>query len=71
MTTERRPLGLPAFSQPLAPAVTPDRPRPLPVDRAVFQAPPTDAVRQPAPARRVLAPGGLTFSDPDRSQDGS
>ncbi|QMU69703.1 hypothetical protein [Streptacidiphilus sp. P02-A3a] len=61
--TERRPLGLPAFSQPLAPATTPERLRPLPVDRAVFQAPPTQAAEQRAPARRALAAGGLTFSD--------
>jgi len=61
--TERRPLGLPSFSQPLAPVALADRPRLLPVDRAVFQAPLSDPVEQPARGRRVLAAGGLTFSD--------
>ncbi|MFC1431373.1 hypothetical protein ACEZDB_12030 [Streptacidiphilus sp. N1-3] len=61
--TERRPLGLPSFSQPLAPVAFADRPRLLPVDRAVFQAPPSDPVEQPTPGRRALAAGGLTFSD--------
>ena len=60
--TQRRPLGLPSFSQPFAPVAVADRPRLLPVDRAVFQAPPTDPVEQPA-GRRALAAGGLTFSD--------
>ena len=64
MTGHRRPLGLPAFSQPAtAPEPGPVRARLLPVDRAVFQAPPSDPVEQPAPGRRVLAAGGLTFSD--------
>ena len=67
--TERRPLGLPTFSQPLAPVPAPDRRRLPPVDRAVFQAPPTAVVEQPALARRVLAAGGLTFSDRSRPND--
>ncbi|MFC1428510.1 hypothetical protein ACEZCY_35650 [Streptacidiphilus sp. N1-12] len=62
--TERRPLGLPDFSQPLVPAATATRPRLLPVDRALFQAPPTEPVELLAPGRRTLATGGLTFSHP-------
>ncbi len=61
--TERRPLGLPDFSQPLAPVAVVDRPRLLPVDREIFQAPPSDPVEQPPHGRRALAAGGLTFSD--------
>ncbi len=61
--TERRPLGLPDFAQPLASAAAVDRPRLLPVDRAIFQAPPSDPVEPPPPGRRALAAGGLTFSD--------
>jgi hypothetical protein len=63
VSDDRRPLGLPAFS---APAV--DRPeagarRPLPpVDRALFAPPPATGPTGPAPTRRPLAEGGLTFS---------
>lgn len=66
--TERRPLGLPDFSQPLVPVATADRPRLLPVDRAVFQAPPSEPVEFPVSGRRTLADGGLTFSDPAGAQ---
>ncbi|GAA2280898.1 MULTISPECIES: hypothetical protein [Kitasatospora] len=39
----------------------------LPVEQgADFRQPPGETVAVPAPARRPLAPGGLTFSDPDR-----
>ncbi|WUH90504.1 hypothetical protein OG900_10640 [Streptomyces sp. NBC_00433] len=33
---------------------------------ATFRQPPGETEPAPAPARRPLAPGGLTFSDPDR-----
>ncbi|QMU77182.1 hypothetical protein GXW83_17185 [Streptacidiphilus sp. PB12-B1b] len=61
--TDRRPLGLPSFSEPAAPVAATDRPLVPPVDRALFQAPPPDPSDRPAPARRALAAGGLTFSD--------
>ncbi|MBT1190354.1 hypothetical protein HET69_41935 [Streptomyces sp. CJ_13] len=41
----------------------------MPVEQgADFRQPPgeTEPEPAPAPARRPLAPGGLTFSDPDR-----
>ncbi|WP_078661602.1 hypothetical protein [Streptomyces sp. NRRL B-24484] len=63
MSDDRRPLGLPEFSAPAT-----DRPeaadrRPLPpVDRALFLPPPGTEQPAPAPVRRTLADGGLTFS---------
>ncbi|MFD4535611.1 hypothetical protein ACFWNL_18225 [Kitasatospora sp. NPDC058397] len=68
--TNRRPLSLPAFSEPAAdvplPAPVGGR-RLLPIEQvADFRQPPGEAAAVPAPARRRLAPGGLTFSDPDR-----
>ncbi|MGW0394410.1 hypothetical protein ACWDYJ_26690 [Streptomyces sp. NPDC003042] len=39
----------------------------MPVEQgADFLQPPGETEPAPAPARRPLAPGGLTFSDPDR-----
>lgn len=62
--TDRRPLGLPDFSE-AAPTNTPtDMQRLLPIERAVFQSPPPDASERTPLARRSLAAGGLTFSDP-------
>ncbi|MEV8097107.1 hypothetical protein [Kitasatospora sp. NPDC085879] len=62
MNDDRRPLGLPVFSAPDTDApVAPDR-RPLPaVDRALFLPPPGQEP-EPAPERRPLSAGGLTFS---------
>ncbi|MER6401816.1 MULTISPECIES: hypothetical protein [unclassified Kitasatospora] len=71
MTPDRRSLGLPAFSEPVAdasavPAQSGGR-RLLPVEQgADFRQPPTETVDEPAPVRRPLGVGGLTFSDPDR-----
>ncbi|MER6365753.1 hypothetical protein [Kitasatospora sp. NPDC001527] len=68
--TDRRPLAMPAFSSDTA-----DAPmlahlggrRLLPVEQgADFRQPPGKTAAVPAPARRPLAAGGLTFSDPDR-----
>jgi hypothetical protein len=70
--TDRRPLSLPALSQPTSDAPVPAQAggrRLMPVERrATFRQPPgeTETEPAPAPARRPLAPGGLTFSDPDR-----
>ncbi|MEU6973801.1 hypothetical protein AB0A71_39965 [Kitasatospora aureofaciens] len=68
--TDRRPLSLPAFSEAAAdaPAPTPSGGRRLlPVEQGVnFRQPSGETVAVPAPARRRLSPGGLTFSDPDR-----
>ncbi|WP_030240318.1 hypothetical protein [Streptomyces sp. NRRL S-350] len=68
--TDPRSLSLPAFSDPSADAPRPVQSgghRPLPVEQgADFRQPPGETVAVPAPARRPLAPGGLTFSDPDR-----
>ncbi|MED7947719.1 MULTISPECIES: hypothetical protein [unclassified Streptomyces] len=70
MNPDRRSLGLPAFSEPAADAPVPAQPggrRLLPVEQgADFRQPPGEAVPAPAPARRSLAAGGLTFSDPER-----
>ncbi|MFJ6382558.1 hypothetical protein ACIQI7_21450 [Kitasatospora sp. NPDC092039] len=66
MTDPRR-LSL-RFSEPTAavPAQSGGR-RLLPVEQgADFRQPPGDTAAAPAPARRPLAPGGPTFSDPDR-----
>ncbi|MFJ6775643.1 hypothetical protein ACIQOV_32595 [Kitasatospora sp. NPDC091257] len=68
--TARRSLSLPAFSDPAAEAPLPAQPggrRLLPVEQgADFRQPPGETMAGPAPARRPLAAGGLTFSDPDR-----
>ncbi|MFB7672315.1 hypothetical protein ACFC26_12950 [Kitasatospora purpeofusca] len=67
--TDRRPLAMPAFSATAIDAPLPDRSgvRRLPVEQgADFRQPPGETAAVPAPARRRLAPGGLTFSDPDR-----
>ncbi len=70
MTVARRSLSLPAFSEPATDAPAPGRPggrRLLPVEQgADFRQPPGEAEPAPAPARRPLAAGGITFSDPDR-----
>ncbi|WP_405015878.1 hypothetical protein OHV05_01290 [Kitasatospora sp. NBC_00070] len=69
MTPDRRSLGLPAFSEPAtdAPVPAPSTGRHLhPVEQgADFRQPPGEEVAEPRPARRPLAVGGLTFSDPD------
>ncbi|MBD0694055.1 hypothetical protein [Streptomyces sp. CBMA123] len=67
--TDRRSLSLPAFSDPSADAPQPTQPggrRLLPVEQTDFRQPPGESMAVPAPARRPLAAGGLTFSDPDR-----
>ncbi|WP_354644567.1 hypothetical protein [Kitasatospora camelliae] len=63
MNEDRRPLGLPAFSaSSVDRPITPGR-RPVPtVDRALFLPPPSEEPSAPAPARRPLSGGGLTFS---------
>ncbi|MEU4301963.1 hypothetical protein [Kitasatospora aureofaciens] len=69
MTVARRSLSLPAFSEPAVDAPVPAQSgmRRLPVEQgADFRQPPSETAPAPAPARRPLAPGGLTFSDPDR-----
>ena len=66
--TDRRSLSLPAFSDPAANAPLPAQSgaRRLPVEQgAEFCQPPGETAAVPAPARRRLSPGGLTFSDPD------
>ncbi|MGW6917892.1 hypothetical protein ACWGB8_29330 [Kitasatospora sp. NPDC054939] len=68
--SSRRSISLPAFSDPAADASGPAQPggrRLLPVEQgADFRQPPGEAVAAPAAVRRPLAPGALTFSDPDR-----
>ena len=67
--TDRRPLSLPAFSEPASDAPVPAQAggRRMPVEQgADFRQPPGETEPAPAPARRPLAPRGLTFSDPDR-----
>ncbi|MFD9597359.1 hypothetical protein ACFWA9_32040 [Kitasatospora sp. NPDC059973] len=68
--TDRRPLSLPHFSEPAfdAPATAQvGGRRLLPVEQgADFRQPPGETEPAPAPARRPLAAGGITFSDPDR-----
>ncbi|WP_327071873.1 hypothetical protein [Kitasatospora sp. NBC_01302] len=70
MTADRRSLGLPAFSEPVADALVPAQSggrRLLPIEQgADFRQPPGDDAPVPRPARRALGAGGLTFSDPDR-----
>ncbi|MBB4951605.1 hypothetical protein F4556_007140 [Kitasatospora gansuensis] len=69
MTPDRRSLGLPAFSEPAtdAPVPAPSSGHRLPpVEQgADFRQPPGEEAVVPRPARRPLAVGGLTFSDPD------
>ncbi|MFZ3467552.1 hypothetical protein ACODT3_39640 [Streptomyces sp. 4.24] len=70
--TDRRPLSLPAFSEPASDAPVPAQAggrRLMPVEQgADFRQPPgePEPAPAPAPARRPLAPGSPTFSDPDR-----
>ncbi|MFG2591264.1 hypothetical protein [Streptomyces sp. NPDC048438] len=70
--TDHRPLSLPAFSDPASDAPVPAQAggrRLMPVEQgADFRQPrgETEPELAPAPARRPLAPGGLTFSHPDR-----
>ncbi|MGW2543450.1 hypothetical protein ACWC5I_21845 [Kitasatospora sp. NPDC001574] len=68
--TDRRPLSLPAFSEPAsdAPVSAQSGGRQLPpVEQgADFRQPPGETEPASVPARRLLVPGGLTFSDPDR-----
>ncbi|MFJ3221588.1 hypothetical protein ACIPLC_37450 [Kitasatospora sp. NPDC086801] len=70
MTPDRRSLGLSLFSEPVADAPVPAQSggrRLLPVEQgADFRQPPGETVAEPAPVRRPLGAGGLTFSDPDR-----
>ncbi|MFE5588403.1 hypothetical protein [Kitasatospora sp. NPDC056531] len=67
--TDRRRLSL-RFSESAVDAPVPARSggrRLLPVEQgADFRQPPGETVAVPSPARRPLAAGGLTFSDPDR-----
>ncbi|MBT2379699.1 hypothetical protein AMK21_32065 [Streptomyces sp. CB00316] len=67
---DRRPLSLPAFSEPASDAPVPAQAggrRLMPVEQgADFRQPPGETEPAPAPARCPLAPGGRTFSDPDR-----
>lgn len=64
--TDRRTLAMP-FSAPATDAAVPAQPggrRLLPVEQgADFRQPPGETVDVPAPLRRRLSPGGLTFSD--------
>ncbi|MFE6840352.1 hypothetical protein ACFVFI_36700 [Streptomyces sp. NPDC057705] len=68
--TDRRPLSLPTFSDPAADAPVPAHSggrQPLPLEQgADFRQPPGETVAAPAPARRPLTVGVLTFSHPDR-----
>ncbi|MDY0812652.1 hypothetical protein [Kitasatospora purpeofusca] len=68
--TDRRSLSLLAFSDPAAdaPRAAPSGGRRLlPVEQgADFRQPPGGTAPVPAPTRRPLAVGGLSFSDPDR-----
>ncbi|MEE1783031.1 hypothetical protein PUR71_08895 [Streptomyces sp. SP17BM10] len=67
--TDRRRLSL-RFSEPTADAPVPAQSggrRLLPVEQgADFRQPPGETVAALAPARRPLAGGGLTFSNPDQ-----
>jgi hypothetical protein len=66
--TDRRTLAMP-FSAPATDAPVPAQSgvRRLPVEQgADFRQPPGETAAVPAPARRPLAAGGLTFSDSDR-----
>ncbi|MEV2248371.1 hypothetical protein [Streptomyces sp. NPDC049970] len=67
-TVDRSPL--PAFSEPASDAPVPAQAggrRLMPVEQgADFRRPPGEPEPAPAPARRPLAPGDLTFAAPDR-----
>ncbi|MFJ9690592.1 hypothetical protein [Kitasatospora sp. NPDC101183] len=66
--TDHRALSL-RFSEPATDASVPAQSggRPLPVEQgADFRQPPGGTAAALAPARRVFAAGGLTFSDPER-----
>ncbi|MFI9366511.1 hypothetical protein ACIG5E_36485 [Kitasatospora sp. NPDC053057] len=67
--TDRRRLSL-RFSEPVTDVPVPAQfggLRLLPVEQgADFRQPPGETAAAPVPARRPLAAGGLTFSDPDR-----
>ncbi|MFE7530325.1 hypothetical protein ACFU7Y_32110 [Kitasatospora sp. NPDC057542] len=67
--TDRRTLAMP-FSEPATDAAVPTQSgghRLLPVEQgADFRQPRGETAAVPAPVRRPLAAGGLTFSDPDR-----
>jgi hypothetical protein len=71
MTPDRRSLGLPAFSEPATdtavPAPSSGRRLPPVEAGADFRQPPGEEVQEPQSARRPLAVGGLTFSDPGSS----
>ncbi|MFC5645155.1 hypothetical protein [Kitasatospora cinereorecta] len=62
MSRDRRPLGLPEFSEPATDRPATDR-RPLPpIDRALFLPPPATEPPTPTTARRPLTAGALPFS---------
>ncbi|MFI8085871.1 hypothetical protein ACIF6L_34415 [Kitasatospora sp. NPDC086009] len=67
--TDRRRLSL-RFSESAVEAAVPAQSggrRLLPVEQgADFRQPPGETTASPAPTRRPLAAGGLTFSDPDQ-----
>ncbi len=69
MTSDRRPLGLPTFSEPAtdAPTTTAGSAR-RPVEAigqgADFRQPPGEEVPEPPTVRRPQAAGGVRFSDP-------
>ncbi|MFC5646781.1 hypothetical protein [Kitasatospora cinereorecta] len=63
MSDDRRPLGLPEFSEPATDRPTAGERRPAPPADGSLFLPPADAEPAvPAPVRRPLAGGGLTFS---------
>ncbi|GAA2154174.1 hypothetical protein GCM10009760_52800 [Kitasatospora kazusensis] len=69
MTPDRRPLALPAFSEPATDE--PARPagrRLLPVEQSPdFRQPPSEEIPAPRPARRPLGTGAApSVADPDR-----
>ncbi|MFD7451188.1 hypothetical protein [Kitasatospora sp. NPDC059827] len=67
--TDHSPLVMPTFSATAAdtPLPTQSGARRPPLEQgADFRQPPGETAAVPAPARRPLAVGGLTFSDPDR-----
>ncbi|WP_280701370.1 hypothetical protein [Kitasatospora sp. GP82] len=70
MTTDRRSLGLPVFSESATDGSVPaqaDGRRPSPVEQgADFRQPPGEDVAAPSTARRNFAAGGPTFSDSGR-----
>ncbi|MER5865188.1 hypothetical protein [Kitasatospora sp. NPDC002040] len=67
MTLDRRPLGLPVFSEPATDDAVVGGPRPAPVDRAVFLSPPAvEYDDEPAYEEPLQQAGGMTFSTPER-----